>query len=102
MDDTSTPLSQKDKKKLRGIAQRLKPSVRVGKQGLSDSNLVEIEKALTKSELIKIRFEGDRSARSSQIPELESKTSSVCVAQVGFTAAFYRTNPQYSRAESVL
>jgi RNA-binding protein YhbY len=55
------PLSSAEKKELRGIAQRLKPHVHIGKQGLSETVNAEIETALLKNGLIKIRFEGNRS-----------------------------------------
>ena len=56
------PLSQAEKKELRGIAQRLKPHVHLGKHGLTDSVLAEIETALTKNGLIKVRFDADRAS----------------------------------------
>ena len=56
------PLTSAEKKELRGIGQRLKPHLHIGKQGLSETVLAEIEVALTKNGLIKIRFEAERAA----------------------------------------
>ncbi|MEC7609244.1 MAG: YhbY family RNA-binding protein, partial [Verrucomicrobiota bacterium] len=46
-------LSSAEKKELRGIAQRLRPHLQIGKNGLSKPVLGEIEMALNKNGLIK-------------------------------------------------
>ncbi len=90
----SEPLTAAEKKKLRGIAQRLKPHVHIGKQGLTEAVLAEIDMALTKNGLIKLRFDADRDGikvLSSEIPE---KTDSEFVGSVGKTAVFFRDMPE--------
>ena len=57
----SAPLSSAEKKELRGMAQRLKAHVHVGKNGLTENVLAEIGTALLKNGLIKVKFESDRS-----------------------------------------
>lgn len=84
------PLSNAEKKELRGIAQRLKPQVRVGKQGLSDAVLSEIEIALAGKGLVKIRFEGDREAMRQQCADIPTKTKSEYVGGVGKVGIFFR------------
>ncbi|MEM8867426.1 MAG: YhbY family RNA-binding protein [Verrucomicrobiota bacterium] len=89
-----TPLSSAEKKELRGIAQRLKPHVHIGKHGLAESVIAEIEMALTKNGLIKIRFEADRQAikeASTQIPE---KTGCEYVGGIGKVGIFFREMPE--------
>ena len=54
------PLTGAEKKELRGIGQRLKPHLHIGKNGLSATASKEIDRALLKNGLIKIRFEADR------------------------------------------
>ena len=88
--EKSAPLSSAEKKELRGIAQRLKPQVRVGKQGLSDAVLGEIETALVGNGLIKIRFEVDRDAMNQYCREIPEKTSSEYVGGVGRVGIFFR------------
>lgn len=88
------PLSSAEKKELRGIGQRLKPHVHIGKQGLSEAVQAEIETALTKNGLIKIRFEGDRQAikdYSSTIPE---KLGCEYIGGVGKVGIFFRDMPE--------
>lgn len=84
------PLSNAEKKELRGIAQRLKPQVRVGKQGLSDAVLSEIEIALAGKGLVKIRFEGDREAMRQYCADIPTKTQSEYVGGVGKVGIFFR------------
>ena len=52
--EDSLPLTNAEKKELRGIAQRLKPHVFVGKQGLTENVLKEIDTAFLKNGLIKM------------------------------------------------
>ncbi|MGB0370133.1 MAG: YhbY family RNA-binding protein [Opitutales bacterium] len=91
-------LSQKEKKALRGIAQRLKASVLLGKSGISETVLTEMETALLKEELVKVKFVKDRKVMTEQVADLETKTRSICVSRVGFSATFYR--PKQQKAEA--
>ncbi len=90
----SNPLSSAEKKELRGIAQRLKPHLRIGRQGLTASVLDEIETALKGNGLIKIRFETDRDAVRSYCQEIPEKTDSEYVGGVGRTGVFFREMPE--------
>ena len=88
------PLTSAEKKKLRGMAQRLKPLVHIGKHGLTESVLAEIETALTKNGLIKIRLEGDRAGIKALCADIPEKTGAECVGSVGKTAVFFRDMPE--------
>jgi RNA-binding protein len=78
------------KARLRGIGQRLDATLKVGKEGLTPSLLVELRRQLTAHELVKIRFLGsDRHQRSALCQDIEGKTSSVCIGSVGQTALFH-------------
>lgn len=90
----SEPLTSAEKKELRGIGQRLKPHVHIGKQGLSENVLKEIETALLKNGLIKIRFESDRATIQKCCPEIAEKLACEYVGGVGKTAIFFREMPE--------
>lgn len=92
----SPPLTSAEKKKLRGIAQRLKPHVYLGKHGLSESVLTEIETALTKNGLIKLRLESDRAGVKILCEEITAQTKSELIGSVGKTAVFFRDMPEES------
>ena len=86
-------LSSAEKKELRGIAQRLKPHLKIGKNGLSKPVLEEIEMALNKNGLIKIRLETDRKNIGSLCSEISEKTTSEYVGGVGKVGIFFRDMP---------
>ena len=92
--DESKPLSQAEKKELRGIAQRLKPHVHVGKNGLTDTVIQEIDTALLKNGLIKIRFEGDRERITEYRKGITGKNACEYVGGVGKVGIFFRDMPE--------
>jgi RNA-binding protein len=97
--EDSTPLSSAEKKELRGIAQRLKPHVHVGKQGLTLTVLNEIETALLKNGLIKLRFECDRATMKTYCKEIEKLRQCEYAGGVGKTGIFFREMPEEEEAK---
>ena len=92
--EDSTQLTSAEKKELRGIAQRLKPHVCIGKQGLTLTVSNEIETALTKNGLIKIRFEADREKIKAYCVDIAKTRSCECVGGIGKTSIFFREMPK--------
>jgi RNA-binding protein len=85
------PLSEKQKKYLRRLAHPLHPIVMVGTAGLTESVLLELDRALTDHELVKVSVRvGDRLARSAALASLSERTSSQLVQRVGHVGVFYR------------
>ncbi|GAB4276361.1 MAG: hypothetical protein Tsb0018_07460 [Opitutales bacterium] len=84
-------LSQADKKKLRGIAQRMKPTVSVGKQGLTETLLQEMERAFDRDGLVKVRFNVSREPMHALCEEIVNRLHCERTGHVGKTASFYRT-----------
>jgi RNA-binding protein len=83
-------LTGSQKSYLRGLGQRMEPSVKVGKDGLTAAILVEVRRQLGAHELIKVRFlGGDRNERSLHCLKLSESTGSAFVGAVGQTALFY-------------
>ena len=89
----TAPLTSAEKKELRGIGQRLKPHVHIGKHGLTDNVKGEINTALLKNGLIKIRFEADRASIKEYRTEIAQKAACEYVGGVGKTAVFFREMP---------
>lgn len=88
------PLTSAEKKELRGLAQRLKAHLHIGKHGLSETVLAEIETALTKNGLVKIRFETDRPTRQACCTEIPEKLGCEYIGGVGKTGVFFRDMPE--------
>ena len=84
-------LSNVKKKELRRKAYSLKPFVMIGRQGLTDAVLAEIEVALDAHELIKIRIRGaDKNKRSEQYSQIEQQLNAEIIHQIGFITVLYR------------
>ena len=80
----SDPLTKTEKKELRGI----------GKNGLSATASKEIDRALLKNGLIKIRFEAEREAIQSYCYDIPEKLNCEYVGRVGKTGIFFRDMPE--------
>jgi len=84
-------VSQADKKHFKAIAHHLKPVVTIAGNGLSDSVVKEVERALADHELIKIRVSaGDREARREIIDAACSTTAATLVQTIGNIAVLYK------------
>lgn len=86
-------LTNAEKKELRGFAQRLKPHVYLGKQGLTETLLKEIETALIKNGLIKVRFEIERANIQNHVTEISEALNCEYVGGVGKVGIFFREMP---------
>lgn len=93
------PLSNSQKKHLRGLSHDLNPVVMVADKGLSDNVLAEVEQALVHHELIKIKLRGDREQRREWIAALSHQTGAEVVHQVGQVVCLFRRNPEKPRVE---
>ena len=83
-------LSQQDKKKFRAIGHHLKPVVTIAGNGLSESVLAEIERALADHELIKVRINGDREQRVSTLTAITESANAIKIQATGGTALIYK------------
>jgi len=87
-------LSEPQKRHLRGRGHALKPVIRVGPAGLSESLLRETERALLDHELIKVRTPAlERTAREALLNELARRTGSRLVQRIGNVGLLYRAHP---------
>ena len=92
------PLSDSQRRHLRGLAHHLKPVVMVGQAGLKDSVLAEVDAALTAHELIKVKIAGsDRAGRTRLIDEIIAASGAELVQAIGHMAALFRRNPRKPR-----
>lgn len=92
------PLSEKQRKYLRGLAHGRDPIVMVGQGGLSDAVTRELDSALTSHELVKVRARvGDRGDRDRILAELATQTGSELVQRIGNVGVFFRARADKSR-----
>lgn len=90
-------LNSAQRKYLRGLAMRLKPSVHIGKKGLTETCLRELDVALTQNELIKVKFTGHKEEKKTLCAEIEAKTGSGLAGIVGNMAILYRQQPDAAK-----
>ena len=86
--------NSKELRQLRALAHALRPAVTVAGNGLSDSVLQEIERALSDHELIKVKIAvGDRTHRETIIGALCEHSGALLVQRIGNIATLMRPNP---------
>jgi RNA-binding protein len=87
----SPPLTEKQRKYLRGLAHARDPIVLVGQSGLSPGITKELDVALGAHELVKVRARvGDREERDAVFEQLGTDTKSTLVQRIGNVGVFYR------------
>ena len=75
---------------LRGLGQRLEPTVHLGQAGLTDALLASLNQALDNQELVKVKLHAHKEDKKQLAPELAERTSSILVQRVGHVVVLYR------------
>jgi len=83
-------LTGSQRKYLRGQAHSLKPLVRIGKQGLTEGALHEIDAALDSHELIKIHAPGSKEEKQELTRRIAEGTRAEAVGAIGHVIILYR------------
>ncbi len=87
----STPLSNPQKRYLRGLAHDLKPVILVGAKGPAEALLAELDNALERHELLKVKIAAeDRDTRDIWISQLVGQSKSELVGRIGNIAVLFR------------
>jgi RNA-binding protein len=98
------PLTGAQKSFLRSLGQRLSPSLKAGKGGLSPAFFAELQNLLRAQELVKLRFTGEtgREERAGLCHRIADEGRCLCVGAAGRTALFYRQHPEPARRRVAL
>jgi RNA-binding protein len=92
------PLSEKQRKHLRGLAHARDPIVMIGQSGLSEAITRELDTALTSHELVKVRARvGNREERDSILEALAALTRSELIQRIGNVGVFFRARTEKAR-----
>jgi RNA-binding protein len=86
---TNTQISR-----LKGMAQRMDATLKIGKAGLSEPFLQTVRETLAHRELIKVKFDEFKDQKKTLAPELAQKTDSRLVTLIGNVAVLFRQNPE--------
>lgn len=88
-------LDTAQRRQLAANAHHLDPVVIIGKEGLTEAVMHEIDRALTKHELVKIKAaEGDRSKRSILSEQICQALNSTQITSIGRILVVYRRKPE--------
>jgi RNA-binding protein len=87
-------LTAKDRARLKARAHALEPNVSVGNAGLTKAVIAEVERALAKRELIKVKVQvDDRDLRKQIGDEMGTVTDAAVVHRVGKIVILFRPKP---------
>ncbi len=92
-------LTKEQKKYLVGICHHLQPVVMTGQRGLTERVMAEIDLALDKHELIKVRLRAGRKDRQLWIKRILDHTGAETVQKIGMIACFYKRNTKDPKLE---
>ena len=88
-------INNQQKKFLRQAAHHLKPVIWAGQQGITENLLKEIEQALERHELIKIKLRlGEREERDLGIDKICQETNADLIQRVGNILTLYKLNQE--------
>ena len=86
------------RQKLKSDAHHLKPLVRIGHKGLTDTLIIAVDDALESHELIKLKFMEYKDDKKQLSYKIAADTSSEVIGFIGNTVILYRENKD--KAES--
>lgn len=88
------PLSNAQRRYLRGLAHPLHPLVMIGDKGLTPAVLKELESTLLTHELVKVRINApDRETRDAWAGQMVEETDAEVVQRIGHVLTLYRPHP---------
>ncbi len=85
---------------LKAQAQRLKATLKVGKEGLSPQFLAALDEVLKHHELVKVKFDEFKEQKKQLAPQLAERSRSHLVTRVGNVVVLYRPKPEQQEPES--
>ncbi len=89
---TPSSLTGAQRTQLRSLGQTMPDTLLIGREGGTPAVLAQLDRELTKRELVKVRLTGgqDRHARAALHETLAAAVTAECVGAVGHTALFWR------------
>lgn len=86
-------LNEPQRRLLRSLAHPRKPIVSIGRNGLTEPVLFELERALDHHELVKVKIGvADRAGRAEIIDAICERTGALLIQRIGFIATLFRRN----------
>lgn len=90
-----TSTDRQEQRRLKAIGHKLKPVLTIAGNGLTDSVIAELERALNDHELVKVKLSvGDRDVRDTLIESLLERSRAQAVQRIGNTVLLLRRSSQ--------
>jgi RNA-binding protein len=89
-------LNNKQRASLKSLAHPLKPIIIVGKKGITDALVLELERALNDHELVKVRFH-EYDDLKEDAADLANRAGAEVVGVQGKVATLYLAHPEEPR-----
>lgn len=80
--------SGSERRLLKSSAKVREVDVKIGKKGLTQNVILEIQLVLNRDKMVKVSFRGEREKRVKLVEEIQEKIESTLVEFVGKTATF--------------
>lgn len=80
-------------RELKARAQLMKPTLKIGHDGLSTQFIAALDDALKHHDLVKVKFSDHKEEKKQLAPQLAEKTGSELIMRVGNVAVLYRVKP---------
>jgi RNA-binding protein len=88
-------VNDKQKRYLRGLAHSLKPVVMVGNKALTENVINEVNIALERHELIKVRVSGaEKEQQKAMLDDIAKQTNAEIVLTIGHIGGLYRPSKE--------
>lgn len=97
-----TELTRAQRSYLRKLANPLKPTVALGKQGLTPELVGKLEQELAAHELIKVRLLEHKDQKEALARTMVEETGAALVTIIGHVITLYRANGEAERRRIVL
>src|SRR5436190_10263767 len=94
------PLTNAQMRAFKAQAQRLKATLKIGKNGISLQFLAALDDALGQHELVKVKFDDFKDQKKELSPQLAEKSGSHLVTRVGNVVVLYRPKPTSDQGNS--
>jgi RNA-binding protein len=88
------PLTNARIRELKAQAQRLKATLKIGKEGLSPTFMAALDEALKHRELLKVKFDDFKEDKKELAPQLAEQSGSHLITRVGNVVVLYRPKPE--------
>jgi RNA-binding protein len=86
-------LASSQRKWLRGQAHELRPVVQIGKQGLTEGVLRQVDEELSNHELIKVQLPAQREQKDEIAARLATELGAEIAGRIGHIIILYRQQP---------